>query len=258
MELLKGNTTEADSAEGLDVATEVSVKHTEVLAKHKETESGGIAEDNTKDSNMETMIVTETDDEVNIDDIETDDDLDSFVGQFKVGEYKVRNVKSAKTSMAKNTRVPKKLTEACKLFTPTTLNNKIMFIAMNARSKTKHSQKQFGSKFCGLSPVCGRKWEDGEIIARVYVFRTDFHIANESEVWVCNHHVEASIGGYELQIQSKIVKVSSNTIAEIFDITDEDERKEVKRNRMSLRKKKKSGDNSKEIKKGSEDDLEKK
>ena len=91
------------------------------------------------------------------------------------------------------------------------------------------------------------------------MFRTDFHIANESEVWACNHHVEASIGGYELQIQSKIVKLSSNTIEEIFDIT-EDERKEVKINK--LRRRKKSGDGSKESKKDSENfnkvDLEKK
>ena len=134
VEHLKGKQIKKDGAAGLDVATELP-------EEHKKTDSEDKTEGKPKDSNMETMIVTETDKETNIDDIETDDELDSFVGQFKVGDYRIRNVKSAKTSMAKSTKIPKKLTETCKLFTPTTLNNKIMFIAMNARSKTKHSEK---------------------------------------------------------------------------------------------------------------------
>ena len=80
------------------------------------------------------------------------------------------------------------------------LNNRIVFIATNANSKSEHNPEK-GAGVCGLSPVCTRKWEKGEPIAVVFIFESIDHPQNESEQWVCQHHHATSVKGENFQLQ---------------------------------------------------------
>lgn len=79
-----------------------------------------------------------------------------------------------------------------------------MFIVLNSNSRGEHVPKpKMGASFCNLAPVCSRKFSEGDTIAMVYVFGCVFHSANMTEVWVCGHHADCSVEGYEMQIQTR-------------------------------------------------------
>jgi hypothetical protein len=131
---------------------------------------------------------------------------------FKVGNHLVKNVKDAKESIAVGAKMPMKIVKETKRFTATSLNNRLIFIATNAHSKSEHNPAK-GDSVCGLSPVCTRRWKEGEPIGNVLIFESNWHPSNETQQWVCSHHHDASLHGMNLQIQkicTKNNKSSSN------------------------------------------------
>ena len=170
----------------------------------------------------------------------------------KIGNYKIKNVKNANESYSKHIKIPAKIVEATKYFTITSLNNKILFIVQNSKSKASHDDKKFGvKKACGLSPHCGLKWSNGDAIANVFIFGNILHPRNETEQWVCAHHAKASIEGVDLQIQTPLKNPKpkeANTDTEVAqekktkpETDDEDPFESLNKlkSKLSLRKKKK-------------------
>lgn len=51
----------------------------------------------------------------------------------------------------------------------------------------------------------------GDPIAVVYVFDLPFNPKNESDQWVCQHHADASVSGYILQLQNAIKQVTKQS-----------------------------------------------
>ena len=119
---------------------------------------------------------------------------------FKVGNHLVYNVKNAKDSIAVGAKLPLKIVKETKGFAATSLNNRIIFIATNAKSRSNHNPAK-GSSVCGLTPVCTRRWVVGDPIAKVLIIGCDWHPMNETEQWVCTHHQDASLHGNNLQMQ---------------------------------------------------------
>ena len=167
----------------------------------EDDEDGKDVEEGEEEEMQAKSVLHET---ANMEDMSTDDEFDSRAATFLVGDYKVRNIKSFKESMVRNAKFPEAVQEASKRFTPCTLNNKIMFIVISSTARGTHTPKpKMGASFCNLAPVCGRKFVDGDDIAMVYVFGCIFHAANMTEVWVCGHHADCSVEGYEMQIQTR-------------------------------------------------------
>ena len=166
-----------------------------------EDEDNKSQDDEEGNENQAKSVLVET---ASFEDISTDDELDSRAATFMVGDYKVRNVKTFKDSMVRSSKLPAVVAEASKRFRACTLNNKIMFIVLNSNSRGEHVPKpKMGASFCNLAPVCSRKFSEGDTIAMVYVFGCVFHSANMTEVWVCGHHADCSVEGYEMQIQTR-------------------------------------------------------
>ena len=115
-------------------------------------------------------------------------------------------MKDTKESIARGVKLPLKIVKETKRFTATSLNNRIVFIATNANAKCDHNPTK-GASVCGLTPVCTRRWEEGEPIAKVLIIGSDWHPYNEKERWVCVHHQDASLHGKNLQVQ-KLCKVN--------------------------------------------------
>ena len=87
--------------------------------------------------------------------------------------------------------------------TVTVLNDSISFLAVRETAKSQHNGGDFGTVPCGLHPYCNAKLYGGEDIGLVYVVSPVFHPSYEKTAWCCWHHAEASLGGMEVQTQSK-------------------------------------------------------
>ena len=78
---------------------------------------------------------------------------------FKVGNHLVKNVKDAKESIAVGAKMPMQIVKETKRFTAKSLNNRLIFIATNAHSKSEHNPAK-GDSVCGLilfAPEDGKK-----------------------------------------------------------------------------------------------------
>jgi hypothetical protein len=130
-------------------------------------------------------------------------------------------VKDAKESIAVGAKMPMQIVKETKRFTAKSLNNRLIFIATNAHSKSEHNPAK-GDSVCGLTPVCTRRWKEGDPIANVFIFDSNWHPSNESQQWVCSHHHEVSLHGMNLQIQKMCNKnnKSSNHTMEMKALVD--------------------------------------
>ena len=169
--------------------------------KRKATENSEGAASKCKKSTSTVEEATEADDYENLDikDFPSDEEWET-TNKFKVGNFIITNSKNAKESRSRTVRLPSRVVAAAKRFTPTSVNNGVMIIALNSKSKAPHSPEK-GRGICGLDPFCKRKWSTGDPIAMVFAFDIPYHPRNESEMWVCAHHSDASVSGYNLQIQ---------------------------------------------------------
>ena len=118
----------------------------------------------------------------------------------QVKNYDVKNYKNPKSSAVIGMKPPSKYQTG--KFKPTvcSLNNRIIFVSTGAL-KYPHNPEKFSNN-CGLSPTCNIKWNEDTIISRVFIFGSVNHPKNESEVWCCSHHNQASLEGYKLQTQA--------------------------------------------------------
>jgi len=144
------------------------------------------------------------------------DDLEGTT-YFKIGNHLVQNVKGSKDSIAIGVKMPQRIVKETMRFTATALNNRIVFIATNAKAKTVHDPAK-GDSVCALTPVCTRRWKEGDPIALVLLIGSSWHPKDETEQWVCEHHQEASLYGKNLQIQ-KLCKMRSaqNKVKKVVD-----------------------------------------
>jgi len=130
---------------------------------------------------------------------------DSFnnppVMKKKVGQHLVQNFERRRSKDAQlGSRAVK---YSNRNFTATSLNNKIFFIAVGEKARTKHDVEEYGITPCGLYPYCSNLFRGGEDIAKVYIISPDFHVKYEKETWACFYHAEASMNGQEIQIQGR-------------------------------------------------------
>ena len=80
---------------------------------------------------------------------------------------------------------------------PISVNNKLVFIALNTQSTYHTSEK----KACEL-PACGIFLKQDSKIAKVRVLLGNPSIIGK-EVWACEHHSRASGAGFGLQMQTR-------------------------------------------------------
>ena len=64
-----------------------------------------------------------------------------------------------------------------------------------------------GRKGCSISPGCGIFWGKNSRIAKVLILAGN-HPEVGKEVWSCYHHSQASIGGFQLQTQLMVPRMS--------------------------------------------------
>ena len=136
-----------------------------------------------------------------IEDFPSDEEWET-VSRKNVGNFIIYNHTNAKDSRSRTVKLPKRVIAAAKRFTMTSMNNKAMFIVLNANSVSKHNPGK-GRPSCGLSPACSATWKKDDPIAMIFLFDVPENPFNETEVWVCKHHQEASISGVNLQTQKQ-------------------------------------------------------
>lgn len=126
----------------------------------------------------------------------------------QISNYEIQNYENPKTSAAKDLKPPSKYHTS--IFKPSvcTLNNKAVFVSTGA---TKLGNKYENAK-CGLNPFCNIKWKKGDVIGRVFILETPCHPKNNDEAWVCQHHNQASLDGFELQTQKLVRRSNRGTL----------------------------------------------
>ena len=119
---------------------------------------------------------------------------------FFVSSTEVKNFKSPQrgNTLSANVRVPKDLDNKTFKPEPTSLNNKLVFIALGASSTYHHGEK----KACGLQLACGIFLKKDSKIAKVRILLGNPAMIGK-EVWACDHHSKASAAGFGLQMQTR-------------------------------------------------------
>ena len=119
---------------------------------------------------------------------------------FFVSSTEVKNFKSPQhgNTLSTNVKVPKDLDNKTFKPKPTSLNNKLVFIALGASSTYHRGEK----KACGLQPACGIFLKKDSKIAKVRILLGNPTVTGK-EVWACEHHSKASAAGFGLQMQTR-------------------------------------------------------
>ena len=172
----------------------VFVKEVAITTNEKDRESSPIL--TKKDKKNEDYYA-----DYNIEDFPSDEEWET-ASRKNVGNFIIYNHTNAKDSRSRTVKLPKRVIAAAKRFTMTSMNNKAMFIVLNAKSVSKHNPEK-GRPSCGLSPACSAKWKKDDPIAMVFLFDVPENPFNETEVWVCQHHADASVSRVNLQTQKQ-------------------------------------------------------
>ena len=122
---------------------------------------------------------------------------------FEIGRTVISNYYNSKETIIDYSKIPADIFNDDSKFraTPTSLNNKLVFIAINNNFGEHQPDKDSRKKFCELSPVCNIGWSKGDEITKVLILDSDNHPRTGEEVWGCRHHAIASIDGVKLQAQ---------------------------------------------------------
>ena len=195
-----------NQVKSLDISNDETEE--DVCPKNSENDDAVEGEDHEiKPDSNQTFIVEET-----LEPLENNESEDIILASdqefedenFRVGNTEVMNYKNPKYAASNNVDAPSKYIN--KEFKPvaTTLNNSIIFTAVN-KTKLKHNPSQ-GSGHCGLSPDCSIKWTENSNFGRVFIFDSINHPSNMTEKWACWHHIQASVSGVKLQIQKFVRK----------------------------------------------------
>ena len=122
---------------------------------------------------------------------------------FEIGRTVVSNYFNSKDTIIDYSKIPDDIFDQESRFraTPTSLNNKIVFIACNNNFGEHKPDKDLRKKFCELAPVCHIGWSRGDKITKVLIIDSDNHPRTSEAVWGCRHYAQASIDGVILQTQ---------------------------------------------------------
>ena len=152
---------------------------------------------------------------------------------FEVGRTVIGNYFNSKETIIDYSKIPTDIFSEESKFraTPTSLNNKLVFIATNDNFCEHKPDKDSRKKFCELAPVCHIGWSRGDRITKVLILDSDNHPRNGEQVWSCRHHALASIEGVKLQTQRydhhrPVVKVKTTEVSEQKDEVKKDVKKD--------------------------------
>ena len=224
--------------EGVNTKEDTEGESDEELEEGKDTKSGGNVEeqDNTKEDSAPTDDDSEDDLRNKTFTINSNGNeqqsIEMFIPSdeefpddtFEVGRTAVSNYFNSKETIIDYSKIPDDIFEEGSRFraTPTSLNNKIVFIACNNNMAEHKPDKEGRKKFCELAPVCHIAWSKGDQITKVLIIDSDNHPRTSQAVWGCRHHAKASIDGVVLQTQRYKFLRADKPVGEVIEINEAD------------------------------------
>ena len=145
-----------------------------------------------------------------------------------IGNTEIRNYIDPRDSITRGITVPDDL--AGKEFkpSPVSLNNKVVFIALS----TGVGYHDGGKRTCALAG-CNIFWNQGSKISKVRILVGQPSLVG-NEPWVCNHHSQASINGFQLQTQ-KVMRKSVGGIKATEKKTEDDVNSKEKKEELEVK-----------------------
>ena len=208
------------SNDELDAENEDVVEEEEENEEEIDGKEGVVTERNTNLDND--LLETENQTDMNVEDIDDEeiylDTDDEFDEQFQVDRIVVNNYYNSPETIIDYSKIPSNLFKPGSSFQakPTSLSNKLTFIACN-NYIGRHQPIEEGRKsFCGLSPVCKFSWKPKKEITQVHILECDNHQKVGRVVWACRHHALASMKGVVLQSQR--YNIRNKVIEQTLDI----------------------------------------